>query len=612
MADFDLPRAQDLPTWMGSLRDRYLQTDTSQFILHGNVHDFVLCDGKAWNMTDFVDAFFSPSGKLVVHYDPGRGIWFSTQEDAVRAARSMVESNFVSATKVAPHGIDRTPKRLIAENLMEQLGGERSPEIALEALEALLTDPEIQVAAVIHYAELIAPDGGAANLSFHDRTASARLHRWSLSADIVGGGNLVLMLTGALSDLSRRVTRNPRVGALHVQLPNEVARGHYIAHIKPDLVDESAALLTRVTAGLQLRQMQDLIAPHQSKSVTMTKDTDESIAEPVELPIAEIMARKKEILEQECFGLIEVIDPGHGFDVVGGMEPIKNVLNRVAQHVISGRRKQVPMGIMFVGPMGTGKSFLGEAFAKESGLSAIRLKNFRDKWVGSTEANLEKVLNIVEALGEILVMIDEGDRSMGGGADNDGGVSSRVMARLKEFMSDTSHRGRIVFVMMTNRPDKLDTDMKRPGRFDLKIPFFPPQSSEARLAITKALLRRHKIDCAATDKELIKTLDTLEGYAAADLEAVILLAYDDLQSEILPEGVTEVPESLTAAFIARAALDFMPTRETTMIEYMELMAVYEASNRRLLPEQFRDIEVADLNSRIAEVRSALRHQKLSL
>ena len=49
----------------------------------------------------------------------------------------------------------------------------------------------------------------------------------------------------------------------------------------------------------------------------------------------------------------------------------------VAEHVRSGRRKQVPMGIMFVGPMGTGKSFFAEAFARESGLSTIKLKNFR-------------------------------------------------------------------------------------------------------------------------------------------------------------------------------------------------------------------------------------------
>ncbi|MCB1093863.1 MAG: AAA family ATPase, partial [Verrucomicrobiae bacterium] len=196
------------------------------------------------------------------------------------------------------------------------------------------------------------------------------------------------------------------------------------------------------------------------------------------------------ILEQECHGLIEVLEPDHGFDVVGGMEPIKGALSRIAGHVRAGRSRQVPMGILFVGPMGTGKSFLAEAFAKESGLAAVRLKNFRDKWVGSTEANLEKVLNVIEGLGEILVLVDEGDRSIGGGGDSDGGVNSRVIARLKEFMSDPTHRGRIIFVMMTNRPDKLDVDMKRPGRFDLKIPFFAPQNAAERLAILRAVFRR--------------------------------------------------------------------------------------------------------------------------
>ena len=46
----------------------------------------------------------------------------------------------------------------------------------------------------------------------------------------------------------------------------------------------------------------------------------------VPLPLDEISERKKQILEQECHGLIEVISPDHGFDVVGGMEPIKKAL----------------------------------------------------------------------------------------------------------------------------------------------------------------------------------------------------------------------------------------------------------------------------------------------
>jgi len=121
---------------------------------------------------------------------------------------------------------------------------------------------------------------------------------------------------------------------------------------------------------------------------------------------------------------------------------------------------------------GHGKTFVAEAFVKEAGLTAIKFKNFRSKWVGATEGNLEKILSVVQALGQVIVIVDEGDRAFGSqDGEGDGGTSSRVMARLKEFMSDTTNRGRVLFILMTNRPDKVDIDIKRAGRLDRKIPF---------------------------------------------------------------------------------------------------------------------------------------------
>ncbi len=605
----DLPRAPDLPGWMARLRDRYLQTDTGQFVLYGNVHDQVLCARRPWAMPDLLDAFFAPSGKLVVHYDPGRGVWFPDDTHGARAARALLSVNFVSQAQVAPRGLDKTPDSMLAANLRSHIANERDPKIALELIEHLLVQRDLPVAAIIHYADLVAPDGAVSSLNFEDRTAAARLHRWSLSDDLVRGDSLVLLMANTLADLSRRVTRNPRVGAILVPLPGDLDRARFLAQLQPGLDSDRGELLTRVTAGLQLRQIQDLVAPRSQAAEPAMAPAGDAARDvfqgPSPLPVASIAERKKEILEQECAGLIEVIQPDHDFSHVGGMEPIKRALQRIADHVKAGRKAQVPMGILLVGPMGTGKSFLAEAFAHESGLAAVRLKNFRDRWVGSTEANLEKVLNVIEGLGNILVIIDEGDRSIGGAGDSDGGVSSRVIARLKEFMSDPTHRGRIIFMMMTNRPDKLDTDMKRPGRFDLKIPFFSPQNPEERAAIVRAVLRRHKLEADLPDEALLPILADLEGYAAADLEALVLMANDDLKSGVLPPGVDDPPPVITAPFLAQAAHDFLPTRETAMISYMELLAVHEASNRRLLPPRFREIEVADLNAKLRTARAAI-------
>src|SRR3970282_653815 len=166
----------------------------------------------------------------------------------------------------------------------------------------------------------------------------------------------------------------------------------------------------------------------------------------------------------------------------------------IPRRLPEGQRARVPMGILFTGPMGTGKTFVAEAFAKECGLTTIKLKNFRSKWVGATEGNLEKILNVVKAIGQVVVIIDEGARAFGSReSESDGGTSSRVIARIKEFMSDTSNRGRILFIVMTNRPDKLDVDLKRSGRLDRKIPFLYSQTAEEVETVARALVRKNKI-----------------------------------------------------------------------------------------------------------------------
>ena len=215
------------------------------------------------------------------------------------------------------------------------------------------------------------------------------------------------------------------------------------------------------------------------------------------------------------------------------MEEVKKDLLVIAESIREGRTSRVPMGILFTGPMGTGKTFVAEAFAKECGLTTIKLKNFRSKWVGATEGNLEKILSVIKALGQVVVIIDEGDRAFGNtDGDGDGGTSSRVIARIKEFMSDTSNRGRILFLVMTNRPDKLDVDLKRAGRLDRKIPFLYAQTPEE---VEQVVARAGAQEPDRHDRRLRgdprSVLGKLVGYSNADIEAVILLANDDAARE---------------------------------------------------------------------------------
>ncbi len=203
---------------------------------------------------------------------------------------------------------------------------------------------------------------------------------------------------------------------------------------------------------------------------------------------------------------------------------------------------------------------------------------------------------MVEGLGYVLLILDEADRSMGSATDGDGGTSSRVIARLKEFMSDTSHRGRVVILMMTNRPDKLDVDLKRPGRFDLKIPFFFPEDAPERARIFEALARKNRLG-TAPDLELGPAAEATQGYSSAELESVILAAS--------AAAAEEDREVITTADLIRAVEDVIPSRDTRMLEFMEMLAVFESSNQRMLPDRFRGLTTEAVQARLDVLRAVL-------
>jgi transitional endoplasmic reticulum ATPase len=335
-------------------------------------------------------------------------------------------------------------------------------------------------------------------------------------------------------------------------------------------------------------------------------------------PASEMMAvvrqRKRELIEKECAGLIEFIEPRHGLDSVGGNAHIKGELLDIARLIVSGDRARAPMGLLAVGPMGAGKTFVIKAFLKEAGLSGIALKNFRSKWVGSTEANLERVLATVKAMGPIALVIDEGDRSFGRqGDDSDGGTSSRVIARLKEFMSDPENRGQVLFILMTNRPDKLDTDIKRPGRLDRKIPFFYAESAAERAAVVGAFFQRYRIALALSDEPARRLRSDRRLFqrrprsrSPARRRICRAGAADSDAAGGPPANGCRRHErrvsAVTAEIFARAIDDFMPPQETTMVRYMEMLAVAETSRRSLLPERFRTLSAREVQEQLAELR----------
>jgi SpoVK/Ycf46/Vps4 family AAA+-type ATPase len=604
---------ENLPLWAYELRRRYLRGEASQFVIHGNVHDLTLYDGKLYTLPEFLSqVLLDRSKENVLHYNVSTGVRFA--------------------------------KRKMSIDGFEDLVLKKEPAAVLPLLEKALTTQD-KLAIVLEYAEAIAPAGDTSFSTVDDRAAAVTLHRWSLLRALENADSIVILTVENLSELNQKLVSNPRVATVRIPMPDKEERKHVVRFLDQSASDADVERLAEITAGLKTIQIKAILAPedatpaeeHASRKKFLiellsggqapTKDTQEraeklaqitqgmtreqvkkliapdgKMPEPSKDARTEvdklIAARKREIIERECFGLIEFVTPQHGFDVVGGMDEVKKDLLLVADNIRSGRRNRVPMGILFTGPMGTGKTFVAEAFAKECGLTTIKLKNFRSKWVGATEGNLERILSVIQAIGQIIVIIDEGDRAFGnqGDGEGDGGTSSRVIGRIKEFMSDTENRGRVVFLLMTNRPDKLDVDIKRAGRLDRKIPFLYPQTPEEVTYILKAQFRKQKVKTEIQFPKDQSLAEPVVGLSNADLEAIVMLS-NDYASERGPDS------PITPADFSRAAKDYLPSRDVQMLEYMELLAVFEASNRRMLPKKYADVPVEELQAKLALLRA---------
>lgn len=559
-----------LPGWAEELKLRYLSGEASMFLVHGNVRDLYPYedrDGRVHYIPirEFLERFLGRSKEIVAYYNLSEGIEFPDKGTRARF-RTVINA---SRAMRGDEGLGKLP---------------RSPSEVLPIIEDLVTDPTQRAAVVLDYVEMIAPMGDLTFMGESDKANLVALERWASDPGLLHSDNLVLLVCENPSDVHRRLRSTTHLAQVQVPLPDVQSRLDFIRAadqrgVDLEMGDES---LAKVTAGLSQVQIRALFRRARQSGETITFRT--------------ISRRKKAIIEQECHGLVEFVDPDHDFSHVGGLERLKHDLMRVSKAIKAGQTNRVPMGMIFVGPMGTGKTFVAEAFAAESGLTCLKFKNFREKWVGSTEGNLEKILTVVDGLGYVLLMIDEADRSMGNQGDSDGGTSSRVIARLKEFMSDTSHRGRVVILMMTNRPDKLDVDLKRPGRFDFKIPFFFPETLEERQAILAAIVRKNKL-VLEDGVSLTSTAEATDGYSGAELEAVLLAAANI--------AADHDRDRIAQADLEQAALDVIPSRDTRMLEYMEMLAVFEASSRRMLPERFRDLDTGAVQARLDELRRML-------
>lgn len=561
-----LNTAAQLPTWATEIARKFRAGEANHFLLHHNVYDLIRARNGYVSLLSFLQQELL-GNKRIVLYNRSEGITFDSDE-TLRA--------FVAQQRVA----DPLLNIQHAGQLPHDAGR------ALPMIERFLYFTE-RTAIILNFTETIFPAGEISHLSGEDRTALVSLQRWLTSARLFDTDNIVILIAESLSDVHPRIRENSRLATIRIPYPEEAQRLAYASEFLKSYpinkVEMKQPQLAELTSGLNLVHLRSLLCAARESADGLTYE--------------DVRLKKKEIIEAECAGLIEFVTPRHGLDSVGGMEGAKNYLRDIAQTIKTGNREEAPMGILICGPVGTGKTFLAECFAKDCGLNVVEFKNFRDKWVGSTEANLEKILNLLQTLAPIVVLIDEADAALGNREqDGDSGTNQRVFSRIAATMSNTANRGRILWILMTSRPDRLPIDLKRQGRCEEHIALFYPETPADRQAIAEAMARKLKLNHTISDwMPITQNQHHLSG---ADIESILIRA----RRVARLAGRKEI----TQDDLANAAFEFTPARDEQAIEYQELAAAREATSRAMLPERFKQMSSAEMGTRIDALRLLAR------
>jgi len=205
------------------------------------------------------------------------------------------------------------------------------------------------------------------------------------------------------------------------------------------------------------------------------------------------------------------------------------------------------------------------------------------------------VINFLESIGAVAVLWDEIDQTYGQrGERGDSGVSQRLWGMWSKFLGDTRHRGRILVIWMTNRPDAMDEATKRPGRLgDLKIPIF--YAADDPLGVLRIVAGRLG---ARLPDDLTRLADLLTGYSPAEVEALVTVARRTAPRD---EGTP----LLSSEHLMATADRYRPTRNETMIQFMELHAALESTFEDFLPAKYRGLTRAEMEAQAYELRLRL-------
>ena len=548
-----MPLSPEAPGWAAEIALAYESTAQGQFILSGNVHDRIPLNGALVNLGAFIEKQLLANFQVIFTFDLGNGL---------RVARgSELLGDWSGLKQLDPTIRQPLPAiELVTSYLRYQAN-----------LRALRRTEPVHVACILRDADDILPATGG--WSYESGGIASLLRDWAGEAPFSDLPFVSLVIADNINDLHPSVAFNPRAARVRVPLPTvetldaslKLLRRDYAAGFEGGTDD---AAMAAALAGVAVSAVEAL-----SKQRAHQKQPIKN---------ADLVEIKKELVERESAGLIEFIESARSLADFEGNEPLKAWLKQDVALWKQNDLKALPKGYLICGPVGTGKTYLVECLAGEAGVPVVKLKNFRDRWVGSSEGNLEKIIGLVRALGRCMVFIDEADQSLGrrSADSSDSGVSGRIYSMIAQEMGAPDTRGHVIWLLASSRPDLIEVDLKRPGRVDVKIPLLPTTTAAESAKLLRMLCKRLGLDIPIEELQgLGKKLPLLLTPGAA--EAIAVKAYRLSRTQSLAP----------LAAIESCLTGYQPPVPEDVLRFQMQLAVREATDLAFVPESLRGLAI---------------------
>eukprot|EP00531_Pseudo-nitzschia_arenysensis_P001091 CAMPEP_0116137262 /NCGR_PEP_ID=MMETSP0329-20121206/12159_1 /TAXON_ID=697910 /ORGANISM="Pseudo-nitzschia arenysensis, Strain B593" /LENGTH=908 /DNA_ID=CAMNT_0003632175 /DNA_START=131 /DNA_END=2857 /DNA_ORIENTATION=+ len=219
---------------------------------------------------------------------------------------------------------------------------------------------------------------------------------------------------------------------------------------------------------------------------------------------------------------------GAGYDSVGGHEKTTKLMRELVElplrfpELWTTTGVPTPKGVLLHGPPGSGKTLIANALVEETGAHVVVINGpeIMARKGGESEANLRQAFEEAAEKAPSIIFMDELDSIAPKRDEAQGETEKRVVSQLLTLMDSLKSDSNVMVIAATNRPNVIESALRRPGRFDRELEIAMPDE-DGRHEILKIKTKDMQLD---VDVDLFQIARDTHGYVGADLQQVTLEA----------------------------------------------------------------------------------------